>query len=237
MSPPPGLLRPVRPTGLTGARRLLTHPSRQAAPTYARHADARRAPAGDARPDAVLRSGVCHGACLRTHRANPYATGAPPDYGDHPCQRFWPAAPCTFTAFTPTTIFFMVNDGRAIDLRSEATLLVPLRTRYAAVTAPAEEKARCRAGGSAPIIPSRSSSWSATGRAMGLRSIRVSLFSQHGPSAQRVSFVPPCWELTRNSQRARHIPAFLHKSLSLCSVIPNRNAVFNGRFTATAKEP
>ena len=65
----------------------------------------------------------------------------------------------------------------------------PQERRYAAVTAPAEEKARCRAGGSAPIIPSRSSSWSATGRAMDLRSIRVTLFSQHGPSAVRVPSV------------------------------------------------
>jgi hypothetical protein len=51
------------------------------------------------------------------------------------------------------------------------------------------KKARCRASGSAPIIPSRSPSWSTTGRAMDLRSIRVTLFSQHGPSAVRVPSV------------------------------------------------
>jgi hypothetical protein len=39
--------------------------------------------------------------------------------------------------------------GCAMDLRSKATLLAPHRTRYAAVMAPAEEKARCHAGGSA----------------------------------------------------------------------------------------
>jgi hypothetical protein len=43
----------------------------------------------------------------------------------------------TSTAYAPTTIFFMVNDGRAMDLRSKATLLALHRTRYAVVTPPA----------------------------------------------------------------------------------------------------
>jgi hypothetical protein len=39
--------------------------------------------------------------------------------------------------YSPTTIFFMVNAGRAMDLRSKATLLAPHRSRYAVVTPPA----------------------------------------------------------------------------------------------------
>ena len=81
----------------------------------------------------------------------------------------------------------------------------PQERRYAAVTAPAEEKARCRAGGSAPIIPSRSSSWSATGRAMDLRSTRVTLFSQHGPSAVRVPSVSRLPPPRCSSGRPEHI--------------------------------
>jgi hypothetical protein len=72
------------------------------------------------------------------------------------------------------------------------------------------------------------------------RAMRSSIRGRHSrhryktPYAQRVSFVPPCFRLPR---RARPPPAFLHKTHSLCSAPSIRNAVFNGQFTATAKEP
>ena len=53
---------------------------------------------------------------------------------------FWPAAPHTSTTYAPTIILIMVNAGRAMDLRSRATLLTPHRTRYAAGTAPAKKR-------------------------------------------------------------------------------------------------
>jgi hypothetical protein len=69
------------------------------------------------------------------------------------------------------------------------TFYSPHRNDATPPSRPVLQKATGRAGGSAPTIPSRSSSWSTTGRAMDLRSIRVTLFSQHGPYAVRVPSV------------------------------------------------
>ena len=66
---------------------------------------------------------------------------------------------------------------------------------------------RPRGAPAAPLstIPPRSPSWSTTSRAMDLRSTRVSLFSQHGPSAVRVPSVSRLPPPRCSSGRPEHI--------------------------------
>ena len=155
--------------------------------------------------------------CLLTHapRQPLRYTGAPPDDRDHPRQRIWPAAPHTSTAYAPTIIFFMVDDGRAMDLRSNSdslgTTQEPLRGCHST----------CLRPGAAPTAPLRPSG-----------SLRSPYLQYRTPYAQRMCFVPPCFHLPRG---ARSPPAFPPQNPFLVLRPSIRNAVFNGQFTATAR--